>query len=70
MNIEELVERLEDANNLIFKAIDEIAEWEKFNIEYTIEDGYPQEWADVKDNVISKIDFAITALKIAKENAE
>ena len=70
MNIEELVERLEDANDLISKAWNEIAEWEKFNIEYTIEDGYPQEWADVKDKVISKIDFAITALKIAKENAE
>ena len=70
MNIEELVERLEDANNLIFKAIDEIAAWERYNLEYTIEDGYPQEWADVKDKVISKIDFALTALKIAKENAE
>lgn len=70
MNIEELVDRLEDANDLISKAWDEIAEWEKFNLEFTIEDGSPQEWAEIKDKVISKIDFAITALKIAKENAE
>lgn len=70
MNIEELVERLEDANDLTCEAIDEIAAWERFNLEFTIEDGSPQEWADVKDKVISKIDFAITALKIAKENAE